>query len=579
MFHYLGSMCCSQPGPPKLPGYRTPLDGSWEGAYAMKKLPPVEASLLIGAPHESDPVLKWQRVWKNHPEDPAHFVAYALAYRRGNPKWPADLVSTGERLDPGNGWYLLMAAADMLKESIGDEPPPPPVTRQERLDARAKGQPRPRRPSPSRPVRIVIDVAAFDRGWQNLDAALAMPRWDDQRRRLDAIRAGASPAAIDYADFCAAQWLTFSQPEDVSSPWTNLRSLSEAFTMAADKGDQVVLEALEIRLRKTADRMGSGSDVLMRSLMTRNVIRDGARALSKAWNRIGNADRSKEWKDFADATDPKLASTPPRPVDALTEYRGSNLATRATEALLRRSPESAPVTEAELRGGRLAEYAMHERLMLHVAAMLFALALGFLMLVPLRDRRALGPLPSRLAELLDDRARLRVFVVGVVLPVAVYLLSTHPPGLITRRTNLTEQAFFLWLAQAVALVVAVVLGTLQSARRQLDRRGKILALGWVGPDPGRLCFPAALLAMPLGAILTAWMERNATIEMAGYATIAGLVGFPLLWLLWQAGESLRGSPARMLHRAVLMHTAAPFVAVAVVIIAVTIPWVYAQEKA
>jgi hypothetical protein len=577
MYKYLSSMCCSNPGVPTLPGSQI-FDGPWNEAYVMKKLPPPEASLIIGAPDESNPVLKWQRVWESHPDDPAHFCAYALAYRGAHPKWPAELVATGERLDPGNGWFRLMAAAETLKASIGDTPPPSRITKQERLDARAKGQPQPRRPVVSKPVRIVIDPVAFDRGWQELDAALAMPRWDDQRRRLDAIRAGAWPAANDYSEFCAGQLLTYSQPEDTASAWRNLTSLTEAFELAAANGDKATLEALDVRLKKTAQRMGSGSDSLMRSLMTRSVTRAGALALSKAWTRIGEADRSKTWKDFADSTDPKRTSSPPAPVDALSENRGSDLMSRTSLFIPRRSPESAPVTEADLRGGRLAEYAIYERLMLHATALLFAIALGFLLLAPLRDRRALGLLPARLAELLDGRDRLLIFASGVALPMAVYFLSTHPPRLVTRRFAITEQGFILWLAQSVALVVAVVLGTLQSARRQLGRRGKILALNWVGPDPGRLYFPAVLLAMPLGAILPSWMAHNSTIEMAGYATITGLAGFPMLWLLCQAVGSFAGSPARKLHRSVLMHAAAPFVAVALAIIAIAIPWVYAGEK-
>jgi hypothetical protein len=85
--------------------------------------------------------------------------------------------------------------------------------------------------------------------------------------------------------------------------------------------------------------------------------------------------------------------------------------------------------------------------------------------------------------------------------------------------------------------------------------------------------------MPLGAILPGWMAHNETIEMAGYATIAGLVGFPLLWLLWQAHGSITGPLVRRLHRSVSMHAVAPFVALALTIVAITIPCVYASEKA
>lgn len=575
----LGSMCCGNPGVPDLPGSRDILHDPWEVNYVMKRLPPSEAELVIGAPGESDEIRKWQRVWENHPEEAAHFWTYALAYRKMHAKWPADFVTTGERLDPGNGWFRLMAATESLKASIGDSPPPPRITAQERLDARAKRLPPPKRPLVSKPKRIVRDQSAFDRGWQELEASLAMPRWDDQRRRLDAIRAGVWPSASDYPSFCASQLLTYSQPEDVISGWLDLRSVTEAFEQAAAKADKDTLEILEGRLKSITRRTAGGSDDMMRSLIARSVARNSANTLSKAWTRLGEPDRAKTWSDFATATDPKLAPTPPSITDALTKNRGSNLVSRTSDVLPRRSPESAPVTEGELKGGRLAEYAMYERLMLHGIALLLAIALGFLLLAPLRDRRDLGLIPSRLVGLLDGRDRLRIFAMGIALPAAVYLLSTHPPGLITRRIGITEQGFMLWLAQSVAVVVAMLLGTLQAARRQLDRRGNLLALGWVGPDPGRLCFPAALLVMPLGAILPGWMTKNDTLEFAGYATILGFVDFPLLWLLWQAVGSLHGSSARKLHRAVLMHATAPFVAIALAATALLIPWVYSQEKA
>ncbi|RYD67492.1 MAG: hypothetical protein EOP83_02705 [Verrucomicrobiaceae bacterium] len=406
-----------------------------------------------------------------------------------------------------------------------------------------------------------------------------MPRLDDQRRRLDAIRANAWPAASDYASFSAGQLLTYSQPEDVTSGWIVLKNVTEALGLAAANGDKDTLELLESRLKRVTRQVAAPSDNMMRSLVARSMARNSAIALSKAWTRVGQPDRAKAWGDFAALTDPKHASAPHTAVDALTENRGSTLVSLTSESLPRRSPDSALVPEAELRGGRLAEYAMYERLMLHAVVLMLAIALGFLLLAPLRDRSALGLLPARLAGLLGTRDRLRIFALGIALPAAVYLLSTHPPGLVTRRIGITEQGFFLWLAQSVAVVVAMLSGTLQATRRQLDRRGKLLALGWIGPDPGRLCFPAALLAMPLGAILPGWMTKNDTIEFAGYATILGFVGFPLLWLLWQAVGSFFGSAARKLHRSVLMHATVPFVAIALASTATAIPWVYSQEKA
>ncbi|MCW1887279.1 hypothetical protein OKA04_21250 [Luteolibacter flavescens] len=577
---YLGSMCCTEAGVPSFPSIPGRLADGWETAHALEKLPASEALLIVGAPEETDPVLKWRRVWESHPNDAAHYMAYALAYRQKHQKWPADLVETGERLDPGNGWFRFLDAVEAIKSSMGDAPPPPAPTREERLAARGRGEPPPRQKTVTKPERVVLDPAGLARGWQELDIALAMPRFDDLRRRQDAIRASVWPAPVDYCEYYKEQFLAFAQPEDVTSGWLDARFITEAFGKTADHAGKEDMELLEARLKAVSFRMGAGSDHTIRSLVMRRMTRDCAIFLGNAWNRIGEADRAKPWEDFAKSTDPKLAVPHPSPADALTQRQASSLVTRNAYSYDRRDPASAPITEPEVRGGRLAEYAMYERLMLHAIALLLIIALGFLLLAPLRDRRSLGLLPARLAGLLDRRDRLRIATMGIVLPVGLYLLSTHPPGLINRQHSITEHGFILWLAQSAALVVAVILGILQTARRQLGQRGGMLSLGWIGPDPGRICFPAALLAIPLGSLLPKEAMRwHDAAEIASYATIAGLVGFPLLWLLWQAVGCFNGPSSRILHRSVLLHAAAPFASIALVVVTAAIPWAYATEKA
>ena len=64
------------------------------------------------------------------------------------------------------------------------------------------------------------------------------------------------------------------------------------------------------------------------------------------------------------------------------------------------------------------------------------------------------------------------------------------------------------------------------------------------------------------------------------AIVAGcLLAFPLVWLIIQAVGCFNGPEARKLHRSVLLHAARPFIAIALILPVLAIPWVHAEEKA
>jgi hypothetical protein len=583
----VSTMCCSHEGVPRFPNLLFPREqdaGEQFLKHIARDIPPAQRSLLIGETSEPDPVLKWRRVWDRHPRDPAHYFAYALVHRKELGTWPENFVETGEELDPGNGWFRLIAGASRSKASVG-EPPAPKITRAERLAAREKGLPLPRTPTPSKPQRQVIDPIGFQQGWQSLDDALSMSRWHDYRSELNAIRVAAMPPPDDFAAWSRGMYFSIFQPEDDTQDWLELRSYHEGLRLAAEEastaGDSERLAALDALQRKFVHKLGTASrSQLMESLMIRATALSGGRTMEKAWTEIGDASKAKRWKDFIAAIDPKLKPDPTPAPDALSENLGSNLVVRGmTFSTSRRSPESPPLTEADLRGGRLAEYAVYERLMMHGIALLLLVALGFLLLTPLLHRKEIGPLGSRLVGLLDSRDRLLILTIGVILPAMVYLLSTRLPWLGTRDTSISAIGFFLWIGQSVALAVSILLGTLQAIRRQLGRGGAVLSLGWVGPDPGRLSFPAALAIMPLAAILPPCMHWWPNV-LAMAAIVAGcLLAFPLVWLIVQAVGCFNGPEARKLHRSVLLHAARPFVAIALLLPCLAIPWVHAEEKA
>lgn len=132
--------------------------------------------------------------------------------------------------------------------------------------------------------------------------------------------------------------------------------------------------------------------------------------------------------------------------------------------------------------------------------------------------------------------------------------------------------------QAVALVVAIVLGTLQAARWRLGRRGAVLALDWVGVDPGRLFYPVTLALIPIASVISKLAESWNLSEPWAPILVASLLAFPLIWLFIIAIGCFRHAPDRTLHRATLMVAARPFVAAAMVATVFAISSIHREEK-
>ena len=546
----------------------------------LQRLPEEKRLLLVGDLGKPDKAGRWRTVWNRHSGDPAHFHAWAMAYRSDNEAWPENLVETGEALDPDNGMFRLMSAAARMKSAIGEQPPPR-ITRAERLAARAAGKPLPVTSRPGKPPRVIIDRKAFTAAWSDLETSLSMPRFDDYIKRLNRLRQDASPQPREFAEFCVAQFLTYSQPEDYSSGWIEMSSLAEGFALAAEEaakaGDRDRLVAIGSLLVRTSRHLCENTSGIIPVFVSRRVARQGAEGVAKAWQDLGEPGKALPFEKLAARLDTKLHPAPPAAPDALTENRGSTLASAAFP-FPARNPLSAPVTEADLRGGRMAEYSMYERFMLLAIFVLLALLLLFMFLVPLHDREQFGLLPARLAGLLDARDHAWIATLGVVLPVVLYLPSTRVEWIAPREFGLTGLQFFVRGAQALALVITIVTAVLQAVRWRLGRRGSILLLGWVGPDPGRLFTLLGLAAMPAAAILARTLSKWSVDEEWFYTALGIMTGLPLVWLGILAAGFFAGAKERGLHRRVQMTCARPFVALALVAAAIAVPAVHHEER-
>jgi hypothetical protein len=582
MSNAIGSMCCSHQGVPRLPWVDRKPGPNGELASVnrvLESMPPEDRLRCTGDYSKKDRMERWKAVHDRYPQDPAHYYAYALTYRSTNSSWPEDLVKRGEELDPDNGWFRLLAGVEMAKSSLGVRPAPR-ITKEQRLAARAEGR-TVLRPAPNENKRVeILDPALLGRAYNMIDQALQMPRLDDYSRTLNRIRFEASPEPTSFALHSFAHVLAFTQPEDHSSAWLPLRDLAKALSLSAEsagrKRDAAALGLIQHRVQLIGSRLTTEGSSLVSQLVIRVLMRIPIEALAEAWAAMDDPSEAGRLIAIAGTIHHKSPPSGSKPPDALSEHRGSSFVAQMEG--FSRHESSAPVTEPRLRGGRLAEYAMYERFMAHAVAFAFCMVLASLLIRSAFEKKRLGLLPERFAGLLTFSDRIRILLLGVVLPFTLYLVSTRARWIDPREFALSETRFFLWLAQSLGLVLAVILITLDTAGRCLNRRSPMLALRWRPLDYTWTFGWTALLFIPVASVMARFDPRGELREFMFWSSVAFMVGTPFLYLCSLAVFTLAGSPSRKLHRAILLRTLAMPLALASLLVAVSIPRLRAEER-
>ena len=574
----MGSMCCSE-GVPDLP--RIGKD-DLEGPEPSEIAGMTERSrlLLFGDHANPDPVARWKKVWDAYPQSPAHYFAYALAYYETNARWPEDFVETGERLDPRNGWFRLVAGVAKLKGTVG-EAPVPRISREERFRARAEGRQVVRRATRGKPAMVVLDGVALIEGLRLIDEALSMPELEDYRAILNRIRFEVTPAPDDFAGHLSPSIWTFLRPEGSWGDWLGMRVYHEATSVvcreAAMRGDVRIVEESGQRSLKLATRLlGARTSLLLPVLVVKTTLGSNGRTQAEAWSLLGRQEKSMSFTFVAD----KLKSSTPFSSfgvpDALDERRASAAAYKAYKGSA--FPGAEPVTEEEVRGGRLAERALYRRLMIHVAATLFLIVIVGMVILRFVGRKRLGLVPDRFTGLLKAGDWVSIIVVGAALPLLTFSIFMGNAWLDKRAFGLDDERFYAWLAAACALPVAVALLTLQAAAWRLGKRGALVCLGIRGPDPGIWLGGLALLSIPAAIAGVGWIPDDSLEETCFWTVIIASVSAPWLWLAALAVIHLAAGPGRVLHRAVLIRASLLPACIAFAWIALQVPQLTQQEK-
>ncbi|WP_367871129.1 hypothetical protein [Luteolibacter sp. Populi] len=518
--------------------------------------------IALGGPSHGSKAARWKAVWGQHPGDPAHYLAYAVAYSGDHGKWPADFVQTGEELDPRNGWFRWLNASSRVPDVIS------PGSRPVRLRGGAMT---------AGALAGIKDEALLGELFGDWDRALAMPVWDDYVTKLRDLRMSRWPPAEDYPDHLLSYYFSYSHPEDRSIAWQAIRRSGELLPVAARhfaaKGDRPALDAVAERFLGTLRAFAAFPQP---NLGQSETVEDSAvkvsRQIADAYGVLGAPDQASRFRDLADRLDQRVTKRLRNPKDALEERRGSTLARMSNPARI------TPVSEDDLRGGRLAEYAATERLALQGVALFLLLVLPFMLLAVLRERRATRVLGDRLAGVLEWSDHAWIFLLGLLGPGSVYWVSLRLPWLGFRDFSLTGIQFAVMFAVATGLALSVVLCSLEATRWRLSRRAAVAGFGSHGFNPGRWIAALALGTMPYAAAIPHLEKKWKVDDDWTSAIIWSPLALPLLWLLCLALGFFAGSASRRLHRFTLLRAASPFVAAATLLSAIAIAAVHAEER-
>jgi hypothetical protein len=132
--------------------------------------------LLLGDPGKADTGEQFYSLWQDEPRNPAFLRAYVTGrLRLGGGGLPPDFVETARRIDPGNGYFLLLAAAETSKTALKRSPVSTPPKADE-----------------------IIDPDRLDEALGCFHEAVSRSRLHDPSLELAAERFQALPTATDY---------------------------------------------------------------------------------------------------------------------------------------------------------------------------------------------------------------------------------------------------------------------------------------------------------------------------------------------------------------------------------------------
>ena len=443
----------------------------------VRGLSPQGRLLLMGDPEAKPAGDRMKRLWESDPTNPAYLAEHARWQVKEEKILPQELLAEALRLEPDNGYIHYLAA---IAESPGavkavDLP-------------RKRGEPR------LTTLYEVTDEAKWRKTLDHLHAAAMAPRFEGYEKELLSRRLPLLPPTEDILSIAPrCQYLFGNDMVNVNGFSLVEMIISKAQACRA-QGDREGFLKLVESWDRLIDRLTTdGRLTLMNLLILRGSAGgplDDFIATAEDLDLPDMAARLRERKE-------KLSRdhSPLRKAMRFEEAK-DHAALHGSFFQQLTFPLEMPREEI-LRPGRLAEYALLDRVAAIAGWGVLALAAFAAALYRFRGSALVRRLSGRLAMLAGPRDLLRVALVGAVLPYLLALAVIYFTPLGSRTWSLPTQGGSIVVGQLASVLLVMLLLPPLVARTYLTRHAARVGLAAGRPVAGSLAVIAAVAALPV----------------------------------------------------------------------------------
>jgi hypothetical protein len=526
-------------------------------AQLGKNLTTEQRLLLFGDTSKTNPAERFKALWDSDPGNPAYFADYSLHYIQSHSALPPDFLVTAAKLDSDNAWFTVVAAGVTAKRAVERERLTKTQTKQGILHGYK-----------------ILDQARLDEAVRLLELASRQSRFESYQPELMARRIALLPERSDFASQLPGRIYLSEFTSGSFHLSEAMKATDAAAWQAADRGDSA-------RFRQIADWWELNLQHWVKAPCP-DIIHELVlqASLNLAASRLGKTtlpdlkEINERWRPVSDRILADREEADRREWDVAPKLRGSMIAGLSLPLLTKQLNSPIPITDADLKPGRLVDHELFARL----SAVLVWLILSVTAVEAMVYRHRASILGRRLSARLEDLLKPAdwawILGAGVVLPFLFYLAIYRLTPLGARDWSIAASAFLVPAGQVAAMGFLMIVLPVVIARWRLGKRGAMLGwqkgrawMGWTAVVCGALSLPVFGLSFANG-------KGSETVMM----TAAALLGILVLTGLVIGIRAIFSKRPALLRRVTLSRVLVPAYALGMLLMAASMPLYHAAEK-
>ncbi|MDB6079458.1 MAG: hypothetical protein JWO82_3205 [Akkermansiaceae bacterium] len=490
-------------------------------------------------------------LWDSEPDNPAYFCDYAIACYSNKNGLPPDFLATARRIDPGNGWYQAFAAGVLAKQAAVAQPKPTVAKK------------------PDWVLRWnILDPQKLETCWSLLQESATQPRFTSYETSLLRQRIAQLPTGGGNVEACRnAFYVSIYSANSGSLRFRTLADVVGAKAqLAAEAKDPALLKEIIAGWDRFDAVYQRNEEVsVIDSLVRATVLRGVSANLAADAGKLGLPEEAARFRALKDQL--QLWSQKPDSDFPGLPRKASMLGGLTLPTILKQS-RTLRFDEEKLTPGRYSEHELFGAVLATAGILLLAAVCILTALYRFRAARLIATLARQGAALLQPIDWLWLIGLGTVLPFVVFqfISRTGFPG--GRDYSLTASRFAAPIFAFEAFILLLIGLPVVIARWRLGRRAGFLGIAWTRrPWVGVAMASLAVIGcLTFGAYFTAesppaWITA---IEMAIFGLIHG-------WLILIVSRALFSRRENLLKRLTLARSVLPCYALALLLVALTVP--------